>query len=54
MGERDRGIYQSRKHLAWYATDFLGASQVRDQLSQIKSLEEGLALLDQGIDSCQQ
>jgi len=42
----DRGIYQSRKHLAWYAKGFPGASQLRDQLSQIKSLEEGLTLLD--------
>ncbi len=42
----DRGIYQSRKHLAWYAKGFPGASQLRDQLSQIKTLEEGLTLLD--------
>ncbi|AFZ43728.1 TIM-barrel protein, nifR3 family [Halothece sp. PCC 7418] len=42
----DRGIYQSRKHLAWYAKGFPGASQLREQLSQIKSLEEGLMLLD--------
>lgn len=45
----DRGIYQSRKHLAWYAKGFPGASELRDQLSQIKSLEEGLSLLDQAI-----
>jgi len=47
----DRGIYQSRKHLAWYAKGFPGASQLRDQLSQIKGLEEGLTLLDTAI-SC--
>lgn len=45
----DRGIYQSRKHLAWYAKGFPGASQLRDNLSQIKSLEEGLTLLDAAI-----
>ena len=45
----DRGIYQSRKHLAWYAKGFPSASQLRDQLSQIKTLEEGLSLLDHTI-----
>ena len=47
----DRGIYQSRKHLAWYAKGFPGASQLRDHLSQIKSLEEGLTLLDTAINN---
>jgi len=47
----DRGIYQSRKHLAWYAKGFSGASKLRDNLSQIKSLEEGLGLLDAAIES---
>lgn len=46
----DRGIYQSRKHLAWYAKGFTGASQLRETLSQIKSLEEGLTLLDRAIE----
>jgi nifR3 family TIM-barrel protein len=45
----DRGIYQSRKHLAWYAKGFPGAAQLRDNLSQIKGLEEGLTLLDEAI-----
>lgn len=45
----DRGIYQSRKHLAWYAKGFPGASELRDNLSQIKSLEQGISLLDQTI-----
>lgn len=49
----DRGLYQSRKHLAWYAKGFPGASQLRDRLSQIKSLEEGLTLLDEAIFSCE-
>ena len=47
----DRGIYQSRKHLAWYAKGFPGASHLRDHLSQIKSLEEGLTLLDTAINN---
>ncbi len=46
----DRGIYQSRKHLAWYAKGFSGASQLREKLSQIQSLEEGLMLLDLAIE----
>ncbi|PSO50013.1 MAG: tRNA dihydrouridine synthase DusB [Cyanobacteria bacterium SW_9_44_58] len=45
----DRGIYQSRKHLAWYAKGFPGAAQLRDNLSQIQGLEEGLMLLDEAI-----
>ncbi|MFB6276354.1 MAG: tRNA dihydrouridine synthase DusB [Halothece sp.] len=45
----DRGIYQSRKHLAWYAKGFPGAAQLRDNLSQIKGLEEGLTLLDEAM-----
>ncbi len=44
-----RGIYQSRKHLAWYATDFVGAAELRDRLSQIESVDEGVELLDGAI-----
>lgn len=44
-----RGIYQSRKHLAWYCHDFSGAAELRDRLSQIKSLEEGIEILNQAI-----
>ena len=44
-----RGIYQSRKHLAWYCKDFPGAAQLRDRLSQIASLEEGCQILDRAI-----
>lgn len=42
----DRGIYQSRKHLAWYAKGFPGAAQLREKLSRIESVEAGMALLD--------
>jgi tRNA-dihydrouridine synthase B len=44
-----RGIYQSRKHLAWYCQNFDGAAQLRDRLSQIESVEQGMAILDTAI-----
>jgi tRNA-dihydrouridine synthase B len=45
-----RGVYQSRKHLAWYAKDFEGAAELRDRLSQIESVGEGVDLLTGAID----
>lgn len=45
----DRGVYQARKHMTWYCKGFVGASDLRSQLSQIRSVEEGLALLDATI-----
>ncbi len=45
-----RGIRQSRKHMAWYAKDFVGAAALRDRLCQIASVQEGLDCLDQAID----
>lgn len=44
------GIFQSRKHLAWYCKGFAGASELRDKCSRIESLEEGLDLLNQAIE----
>ncbi|MGL4883674.1 MAG: tRNA dihydrouridine synthase DusB [Waterburya sp.] len=44
-----QGIYQSRKHLAWYCKGFSGAAELREQVSQITSLEEGYAILDRAI-----
>ena len=44
-----KGIYQSRKHLAWYCKDFPGAAELRDRLSQIESVEQGQTILDQAI-----
>lgn len=41
-----RGIYQARKHLAWYCTGFSGAAELRDRLSQIESLEQGYEILN--------
>ena len=48
-----RGIYQSRKHLAWYCKGFPGAAELRDYLSQIESVEQGYKILDQAIASSQ-
>ena len=44
-----RGIYQSRKHLAWYCKGFPGAAGLRDEVSQIESLEQGYEILDRAI-----
>ncbi|MGK7944884.1 MAG: tRNA dihydrouridine synthase DusB, partial [Microcystaceae cyanobacterium] len=41
-----RGIYQARKHLAWYCKDFEGAASLRDQMFQIETVEAGEQLLD--------
>lgn len=44
-----RGVYQARKHMAWYAKEFAGANELRDQLSRIDSVEAGWTLIDQAI-----
>jgi tRNA-dihydrouridine synthase B len=44
-----RGIYQARKHLAWYCKGFVGASDWRYKLSRIESLAEGCELIEQAI-----
>jgi nifR3 family TIM-barrel protein len=41
-----KGIFQARKHLAWYCKGFSGASELRDQCSRINSIEEGLDLIN--------
>jgi tRNA-dihydrouridine synthase B len=46
----ESGVVQSRKHLAWYCKSFVGASQLRDSLSRIETVTEGLALLDRAIE----
>jgi tRNA-dihydrouridine synthase B len=48
----DRGICQSRKHLAWYCKGFPGAAQLREQLAQINTLVEGLDLLERAKEAC--
>lgn len=45
----EKGIFQARKHMAWYCKDFPGAAQLRDKLSRIESVEQGWELLEQGI-----
>ncbi|MGK7874334.1 MAG: tRNA dihydrouridine synthase DusB [Xenococcaceae cyanobacterium] len=45
----DRGIRQSRKHMAWYSKGFAGASELRDKLSRIESVEQGCELIDGAI-----
>ncbi|MDJ0509113.1 MAG: tRNA dihydrouridine synthase DusB [Crocosphaera sp.] len=45
-----RGIYQARKHLSWYCKGFPGASELRDKVSRIETVEEGYSLLDKAIE----
>jgi nifR3 family TIM-barrel protein len=45
----DRGIRQARKHMTWYAKDFAGAAELRNQLALIETVDQGLALLDVAI-----
>ncbi len=42
-----RGLFQARKHMTWYVKGFSGSAEIRQQLSRMESLEEGLALLAQ-------
>lgn len=44
-----RGIRQARKHMAWYAKDFVGAAELRDRLCRVESVEAGCQLLDEAI-----
>jgi tRNA-dihydrouridine synthase B len=46
----DRGIFQARKHLTWYATGFPGASELRTYLQGINTVAEGFDLLDRQIE----
>ncbi|NES23929.1 MAG: tRNA dihydrouridine synthase DusB [Symploca sp. SIO3E6] len=46
----DRGIRQARKHLAWYSKGFPGAVELRNQLTQVKTVEQGVELINQAID----
>ena len=45
----EKGIRQSRKHMAWYCKGFPGASELREKLSRLESLEQGLNLLEGAI-----
>ncbi|PSN16537.1 tRNA dihydrouridine synthase DusB [filamentous cyanobacterium CCT1] len=44
-----KGIYQARKHMAWYVKGFEGAAPLRQRLCQIDTVEAGYALLDGAI-----
>ena len=44
-----KGIVQSRKHLAWYCKGFNGAAELRDRLTHIESLEQGLGILEEAV-----
>jgi tRNA-dihydrouridine synthase B len=46
----DRGVRQARKHMTWYAKGFVGAAELRGQLSVIETVQQGLDLIDQGIE----
>ncbi|NET55025.1 MAG: tRNA dihydrouridine synthase DusB [Symploca sp. SIO2E6] len=45
----DRGIRQARKHLAWYSKGFPGAAELRQQLSRVETVEQGVELINQAI-----
>jgi len=45
-----RGVQQSRKHMTWYVKGFVGANELRNKLSLIESVQEGLQLLDGAIE----
>ncbi|PAX52796.1 tRNA dihydrouridine synthase DusB [Brunnivagina elsteri] len=44
-----RGIYQARKHMAWYAKGFVGASELRGELNLVTTAQQGVDLLDNAI-----
>lgn len=50
----DRGVRQARKHMTWYAKGFVGAADLRGQLSVIETVQQGLDLIDQGIEQLHQ
>ncbi|MGD1902796.1 MAG: tRNA dihydrouridine synthase DusB [Geitlerinemataceae cyanobacterium] len=45
----DKGVHQSRKHMAWYCKGFPGANALRDRLSRLSSVAEGCATIDAAI-----
>ncbi|MEH2022342.1 tRNA dihydrouridine synthase DusB [Nostoc sp.] len=46
----DRGVRQARKHMTWYAKGFVGAAELRGQLSVVEKVDQGLAMIDQAIE----
>lgn len=45
----ERGIRQARKHMAWYAKGFVGAGELRDALSRVDTVEQGVELINHAI-----
>lgn len=45
LSKGEYGLIELRKHLSWYAKGFAGASQIRAQLVQIKTLDEIKSIL---------
>ena len=50
----DRGVRQARKHMTWYAKGFVGAADLRGQLSVIETVSQGVELIDQAIEKLAQ
>jgi nifR3 family TIM-barrel protein len=46
----DRGILQARKHMTWYAKGFVGAAELRAELSLIETVHQGIDLIDRTIE----
>ncbi|MBD2772985.1 tRNA dihydrouridine synthase DusB [Iningainema tapete] len=46
----DRGVRQARKHMTWYAKGFVGAADLRGQLSVIETVQQGVDLIDRAIE----
>ncbi|MBE9130143.1 tRNA dihydrouridine synthase DusB [Coleofasciculus sp. LEGE 07081] len=45
----DRGIRQARKHMAWYAKGFVGAGELRDRLSRVETVAQGVEWIEGAI-----
>jgi tRNA-dihydrouridine synthase B len=45
-----RGVRQARKHMTWYAKGFVGAADLRGQLSVVDSVQQGVDLINNAID----
>ncbi|MFB2772212.1 tRNA dihydrouridine synthase DusB [Pelatocladus sp. BLCC-F211] len=46
----DRGILQARKHMTWYAKGFIGAPELRAELSLIETVQQGVNLIDRTLE----
>jgi tRNA-dihydrouridine synthase B len=50
----DRGVRQARKHMTWYAKGFVGAAELRGQLSLVETVNQGVDLIDRAIEQLTQ